>query len=244
MNKIYKIIWSHVRECYVVVSEIVKNRGKNNVRFISKRLETHTPQKTRAQWVAPVLTAGILLQEATGFASTITDADGNSLTGSGNVCNLYVQTMLDNNNIGLNRFKEYRISNGDIANMYFNKENGTSYANNLVNLVKSRIDINGTVNALRNGKIDGNLYFISPDGMTIGKTGVINAAGFGAFVPDSSYWDELWYIDKNVVHNFADFEKYGRRDNNGNYNDTRLLFAKGKNIEIDVITKSKNTLFF
>ena len=33
MNKIYKIIWSDVRKCYVVVAEIARNRGKNNVRI-------------------------------------------------------------------------------------------------------------------------------------------------------------------------------------------------------------------
>ena len=234
MNKIYKVIWSHARNCYVVVAEIAKNHGKNNVRSIMERLASHALQMTRAQWVAPVLTAGIFLQAATGFASTITDAGGNSLAGSGNVHNLYVQKVLDNNNIGLNKFKEYKISTGHIANMYFNEKNGSVYVNNLVNLVKeNRIDIQGTVNAIKNGRIDGNLYFISPNGMTVGKTGVINAGRFGAFVPDTSYWDELWKYEPNVVNNFSDFEKYGRRDKDGNYNDTRLVFPEGKNIIIE-----------
>ena len=38
MNKIYKIIWSDARKCYVVVAEIAKNRGKNNVRTIVEGL--------------------------------------------------------------------------------------------------------------------------------------------------------------------------------------------------------------
>ena len=29
MNKIYKVIWSKVRNCYVAVSEIAKRNGKN-----------------------------------------------------------------------------------------------------------------------------------------------------------------------------------------------------------------------
>ena len=32
MNKAYKVIWSKVRDCYVVVSELAKERGKNNSR--------------------------------------------------------------------------------------------------------------------------------------------------------------------------------------------------------------------
>ena len=205
MNKIYKVIWSHARKCYVVVSEIAKNRGKNNTKSIvsqlAARINTATLRsagavnsaftvceqpvsypRTAVRWIAPLVLAGILLQPVSGFASTITDKNGNNLIRRGNVQNLYVQTMLDNNNIGLNRFGEYKISAGDIANMHFNEQNGKVYANNLVNLVNSKIDINGTVNAVKNGKIDGNLYFISPDGMTVGPTGVINAGRVGVFL--------------------------------------------------------------
>ena len=32
MNKIYKVIWSKTRNCYVAVSELAKNHGKGNVR--------------------------------------------------------------------------------------------------------------------------------------------------------------------------------------------------------------------
>ena len=254
MNKVYKVIWSNARKCYVVVSEIAKNRGKNNTRSIVSQLAARVQAITlrnasegqaftvcgqptarpcmAARWIAPLVLACMLLQPVSGFASTITDKNGNNLIRRGNVQNLYVQTMLDNNNIGLNRFGEYKISAGDIANMHFNKKNETTYANNLVNLVNSKIDIQGTVNAVRNGKIDGNLYFISPKGMVVGNTGVINAGRVGAFIPNTSYWDELWQEDVNVKNNFADFENYGRRDANGTYKDTRLSFADGKKIEI------------
>ena len=144
MNKIYKVIWSHARKCYVVVSEIAKNRGKNNTKSIvsqlAARINTATLRsagavnsaftvceqpvsypRTAVRWIAPLVLAGILLQPVSGFASTITDKNGNNLIRRGNVQNLYVQTMLDNNNIGLNRFGEYKISAGDIANMHFKK---------------------------------------------------------------------------------------------------------------------------
>lgn len=28
MNKIYKVIWNHIRHCYVVVSELAHSQGK------------------------------------------------------------------------------------------------------------------------------------------------------------------------------------------------------------------------
>lgn len=53
--------------------------------------------------------------------------------------------------------------------------------NHLVNFVDNKISVNGTVNALKENKIGGNLYFVSPQGM-IGrdKTGVINAGSLTA----------------------------------------------------------------
>ena len=44
MNKIYKVIWNEARKCYVVVAEIAKNRGKNNVRSIVERLAAKSAQ--------------------------------------------------------------------------------------------------------------------------------------------------------------------------------------------------------
>lgn len=262
MNKVYKVIWSHARKCYVVVSEIAKNHGKNNTKSIVSRLAARVQAITlrnategqaftvcgqpvarpctAVRWIAPMVLAGILLQPVSGFASIIKEKGGDNLAVSGNVHNIYVQKMQDNNNIGLNKFDKYEISPGHIANMHFNKKNETTYANNLVNLVNSKIDIQGTVNAVRKGKIDGNLYFISPDGMTVGPTGVINAGRVGAFIPNTIYWDEMWKEDANIKNNFADFENYGRRDTNGKYNDTRLVFAKGKKIEIEGQINTRN----
>ena len=61
MNKIYKIIWSEVRQCYVVVAEIARNRGKNNVRTIVEGLAAHT-LALAGRWALPFVTAGLLLQ--------------------------------------------------------------------------------------------------------------------------------------------------------------------------------------
>jgi len=31
MNKIYKVIWSHVKQCYVVTSELAKAHGRTSI---------------------------------------------------------------------------------------------------------------------------------------------------------------------------------------------------------------------
>ena len=44
MNRIYKVIWSKVKNCYVVVSELAKRRGKGGpARCRSRRMGTVLP---------------------------------------------------------------------------------------------------------------------------------------------------------------------------------------------------------
>ncbi|MBR0061963.1 MAG: leukotoxin LktA family filamentous adhesin, partial [Selenomonadaceae bacterium] len=139
-------------------------------------------------------------------ASTITDKDGKALTPTNKVYNIKVQKELSGGKVGVNRFKDFTLDSGEIANMQFGK------LQTLANLVEKKININGTVNALRNGKIGGNLYFLSPNGIAVGSTGVINAGAFTGMAVARSYFDELDGIDnartfmtklapKNIVYN-------------------------------------------
>ncbi|WP_337465185.1 ESPR domain-containing protein [Acidaminococcus timonensis] len=54
MNKIYKVIYSKVRNCYVVVSELAKNNGKGT----SRGAVVGSPKRTSL--LAAVLAAGVL----------------------------------------------------------------------------------------------------------------------------------------------------------------------------------------
>jgi hypothetical protein len=49
----------------------------------------------------------------------------------------------------------------------------------------------GIVNAVQNGKIGGDLRFISPQGIAVSSTGVINAGQVGMVVPTDKYYQEL-----------------------------------------------------
>ncbi len=114
-------------------------------------------------------------------ASEITDRNGASLIDpTANVHNLYAQQI--DGTTARSSYDKFSLDQNQIANMHFNQRGGTTFATDLINTVNQRIDINGTVNAIRNGAIDGNLYFLSPEGIAVGKTGVINA---GAFIAQS-----------------------------------------------------------
>lgn len=78
--------------------------------------------------------------------------------------------------------------------MYFGT-NKYGNAGNLVNFVDSRIDINGTVNAIQNKKIGGNLFFFSSDGMAVGKSGVINAGALYVATPTKTAFDDYKKLD-------------------------------------------------
>ena len=78
--------------------------------------------------------------------------------------------------------------------MYFGVDKDGN-AGNLVNFVDSRIDINGTVNAIQNKKIGGNLFFFSSDGMALGKTGVINAGALYVATPTKTAFDDYKKLD-------------------------------------------------
>lgn len=142
------------------------------------------------------------------MASTITRVDApNDNLMNGNVGNIYAEKIV-NNNTAVNRFDQFKIDAGDIANMYFQTQNNGRWADNLVNFVNSRIDVNGTLNAIKENKIGGNLFFLSPNGMVVGKSGVINAGSLFAMAPKhgldpESTLDEYNYTYEGLRGAFA-----------------------------------------
>ena len=125
------------------------------------------------------------------MASTVTRVDGTKVDFQNNVGNIYAEKIV-NNNTAVNRFQDFKIDAGDIANMYFktdanSKDLANNLANNLVNFVNSRIDVAGTVNAIKDSKIGGNLFFLSSSGMAVTGSGVINAGSLYVMTPTESY---------------------------------------------------------
>ncbi|MCQ2380804.1 MAG: leukotoxin LktA family filamentous adhesin, partial [Acidaminococcaceae bacterium] len=123
------------------------------------------------------------------YATTITRTDGGlAVVVDGNVHKVYAGQAMGNT--GINRFSDFKIDSGHIANLYF----GTSAANTaqfstLMNFVNSRIDINGTVNAIRGNGVGGHLFFLSPNGMVVGASGAINTGSLTVMTPTNVWWN-------------------------------------------------------
>lgn len=147
-----------------------------------------------AQRVVSAVTAiGFVLQPVAALASTITRADApNTNLATGPVTNIFAEKVVGD--VAINQFKEFQLDANNIANMYFGVDKDGN-AGNLVNFVDSRIDINGTVNAIQNKKIGGNLFFFSSDGMAVGKTGVINAGALYVATPTKTAFDDYKKLD-------------------------------------------------
>ncbi len=124
---------------------------------------------------------GFLVHPFAALAGNITDANGRNYMANNNVYDIYAQKCKGNN--AVNQFQTFQLDAGKIANMYFRTQNDTAEAANLLNFVDTRIDINGTLNAIRNKQIGGNLFFLSPESMVVGKGGVINTGFLYVMAP-------------------------------------------------------------
>lgn len=137
--------------------------------------------------VSTVTAMGFVLQPVAAMAQTVINPvkGGATVETNGHVTNVWAGTVV--NDVALNVFKQFDVGANDIANMYFKEKDGNVEASNLVNMVGSRININGTVNAIQNKKIGGNLYFLSSDGIVVGAGGVVNAGTLTLMTPSDRF---------------------------------------------------------
>lgn len=174
------------------------------LRGMDKVTLSNIGKATKLQKVVSAVTAlGFVLQPMAALASAITRADGtpgdNVKFDANGVANVWAGQVI-NKNAAVNIFQKFDVSAGHIANMYFKTKGGNLEADNLINFVTSRIDVNGTVNAIHNSKIGGNLFFLSSDGMAVGKTGVINAGNLYVATPNLN---KLKQITNNIQANIT-----------------------------------------
>ena len=168
MNKIYKVVWNATRGCYVVASELVKtHQGKKSTRRggnILSRAGTALLLAI-AGWGAACnfIYADVTVADQKHYGNTVTVKD---IANSGKQYDIKNQQVKDGN--ALNKFDKFGIAQHDVANLHMGD------AAHQINLVKDRINIDGVVNAIKDNKIGGDVYFFSNAGIAVGKTGVFN----------------------------------------------------------------------
>ena len=159
--------------------------NRKNERLGAKNKAEAEKSQLTYKVLSTLLAAGLVMSPASVLAadnSKITAANGTDYTANNNVFKIYAQKYNGENN-AVNQFKNFQLDANEIANMYFHTEKDTREAQNLLNFVDTRIEINGTLNAIRNKQIGGNLFFLSPEGMVVGKGGVINTGSLYVMAP-------------------------------------------------------------
>lgn len=168
MNKIYKVVWNATRGCYVVASELVKtHQGKKSTRrggSILSRAGTALLLAI-AGWGAACnfIYADVTVADQTHYGNTVKVTD---IANSGKQYDITNQQVKGGN--ALNKFNDFGIKQHDVANLHMGE------ANHQINVVKNKIDIDGVVNAIKDNKIGGDVYFFSNAGIAVGENGVFN----------------------------------------------------------------------
>lgn len=185
MNKIYKVVWNATRGCYVVASELVKtHQGKKSMRrggSILSRAGTALLLAI-AGWGAACnfIYADVTVSDQKHYGNTVKVTD---IANSGKQYDITNQQVKDGN--ALNKFNDFGIKQHDVANLHMGE------ANHQINVVKNKIDIDGVVNAIKDNKIGGDVYFFSNAGIAVGSHGVFNVGrltlGTNTAVGDALY---------------------------------------------------------
>ena len=95
-----------------------------------------------------------------------------------------------NNGNALNKFDKFGITQHDVANLHMGD------AAHQINLVKDRINIDGVVNAIKDNKIGGDVYFFSNAGIAVGANGVFNV-GRLTLGTNAAYGEALYHGKMN-----------------------------------------------
>lgn len=166
MNKIYKVVWNAARGCYMVASELVKtHQGKKSTRRGGNILSrTGTALLLAiAGWGA----ACNFIYADVNVADPVHTGTVNKTPFAGGIQYDITNQQVNNGN-ALNKFTDFALTQHDVANLHMGE------ANHQINVVKNKIDIDGVVNAIKDNKIGGDVYFFSNAGIAVGANGVFN----------------------------------------------------------------------
>ena len=151
----------------------MKNRSSRSTRVLSILI---TALFTAQQ--AMLLTAGAT--NITGIANTP--------GGTGATYNINPTGIIKNTDIGYRKYQNFNLSESDVANLMY--QYGVKDINTFINMVDNQIKIDGVVNTMRgNNFYNGRAIFVSPNGMVVGASGVLNVGSLGVYTPNSSVYN-------------------------------------------------------
>lgn len=168
-------------------------------------------QANNKRLVPLILCSVLVLQQSLAnqaSAGLVTDGNGNAIPthpGTG-AYELRPDAINKDALVGFKQFQDFKLSEGEIANFIFQAlqhgrgPNGEQQhiftdINTFVNFVQNQGEIKGIVNAVQSLggglKSDGSLVFISPNGMIVGSSGVLNVGSLQVLTPSVGDFDKM-----------------------------------------------------
>ncbi len=131
----------------------------------------------------------------TSYATNINAGPGynTNVSTDGNTTN--ITGGLINNGTGFHHFTDFDLSRGDIANLIF-----AQGADRYVNLVDNRVSIYGIFNSLKGGNIGGDVIFVSPMGMIVGASGIMNVGSLQTITPAQGTYNSLLGLGQGITY--------------------------------------------
>ena len=143
---------------------------------------TRRSRKNQRRVIASILTGMFIVQQT--MTLTVCASEISGITGVNGVFNINPEHS--SNGIGYRHYEKFNLSQGDIANLNY------ADISQFVNMVDSQININGIVNTVKNGNFyNGKAVFVSPNGMVVGASGVLNVGSLGVYAPSQSTYTNL-----------------------------------------------------
>ena len=147
------------------------------------------------------------------------------VTGSGNVFD--INPLKSNGDVGYRQYDKFNLSQGDIANLIF--KHGGKDLETFINMVDNQVVINGILNSVRDGAFhNGHAIFISPEGMVVGASGVLNVGSLSVATPTTDKYNALKgdydandYTNINQISNLLN-----KQANEGNIQIDGKVFAR------------------
>ena len=159
-------------------------------------MKLHLPCRLRRAVVRALFAAATVVTTlaSSTYADMITP-DGRTATQviqSGNVYDVYTNTV--RGNTGFNSFSTFDVYADTTANLHL--ADGTGRLINVVRDSSSHID--GVLNSYKDGRIGGDVYFLNPHGIIVGKSGIINVGSISMSTPTAAFVEQLIARDGSI----------------------------------------------
>lgn len=195
----------------------------------------------------------LLVIAAMATALSVSAANASDISGFSQTSGTFnIDPAKVNGDVGYRAYENFNLSEGDIANLIYRYKEGTASQRDIetfINLVQNQVNINGILNSVRDGKFhDGHAVFVSPNGMVVGASGVINVGTLSVATPTLTDFNSL--KSEYNAGNFTNINQVSQLKKSGNapISVNGYIFAKngvdlvGNNINVsgNIVNGIKN----